>query len=223
MQNNPIILYHGSKSGIIGKIQPRSRNSCDFGCGFYMGTSVKHVSDLVCSFDDPKIYTLQLNLTGLKVLELPLGSEWCYVVAYNRGTLEHKKNTKLYKIFSQFLDGYDVIIGKIANDRIYNSLSQFYQNAMTDTALYQCLSFMDLGMQFVCKTEKACKNIKIISESKIIQAELLEMRKTKEKEIGSIVSKTEQIRVSNLRNGLFFNEIIEKYETESIRKKDGEQ
>ena len=184
-----------------------------------MGTSIDQVSELVCTFDNPKIHILKLDLTGLKVLELPLSNEWCYVVAYNRGTLEHKKNTKFYKIFSRFLDGYDVIIGKIANDRIYNSLSQFYQNAMTDTALYQCLSLMDIGMQFVCKTEKACKNIKIISESKIAQTDLIKMRKNKEKQISDIMSKTEQIRISNLRNGLFFDEIVEEYENENASKK----
>lgn len=33
-----LILYHGSKSGIKGPIAPISRDRCDFGKGFYMGT-----------------------------------------------------------------------------------------------------------------------------------------------------------------------------------------
>lgn len=34
-----VLLYHGSKSGITaGKIRPISRDKCDFGKGFYMGT-----------------------------------------------------------------------------------------------------------------------------------------------------------------------------------------
>ena len=32
------ILFHGSKSGIKGDISPLSREHCDFGKGFYMGT-----------------------------------------------------------------------------------------------------------------------------------------------------------------------------------------
>lgn len=32
------MLYHASRSGIKGKIQPSSRSRCDFGKGFYMGT-----------------------------------------------------------------------------------------------------------------------------------------------------------------------------------------
>ena len=34
-----ILLYHGSKSGIEGIIEPKSRAQCDFGKGFYMGTT----------------------------------------------------------------------------------------------------------------------------------------------------------------------------------------
>lgn len=36
--NRNVTLYHGSKSGIRGAIAPISRESCDFGKGFYMGT-----------------------------------------------------------------------------------------------------------------------------------------------------------------------------------------
>ena len=39
-KKNRIILYHGSKSGIIGAIEPKSRKQCDFGKGFYMGTGI---------------------------------------------------------------------------------------------------------------------------------------------------------------------------------------
>ena len=37
-KDETITLYHGSKSGICGKIAPKSRKHCDFGTGFYMGT-----------------------------------------------------------------------------------------------------------------------------------------------------------------------------------------
>ncbi len=36
--NESVTLYHGSKSGIRGAIAPISRERCDFGKGFYMGT-----------------------------------------------------------------------------------------------------------------------------------------------------------------------------------------
>ena len=38
MADRYIKLFHGLKSGIEGKIRPVSRELCDFGKGFYMGT-----------------------------------------------------------------------------------------------------------------------------------------------------------------------------------------
>ena len=38
LRNEIVTLYHGSKSGIGGNIAPISRDRCDFGKGFYMGT-----------------------------------------------------------------------------------------------------------------------------------------------------------------------------------------
>lgn len=46
-----IILYHGSKSGIKGRIAPISREKCDFGAGFYMGTEPAPPLTLICNFE----------------------------------------------------------------------------------------------------------------------------------------------------------------------------
>lgn len=44
-----ITLYHGSKSGIRGTIAPMSREHCDFGKGFYMGTDRTQPLTLICN------------------------------------------------------------------------------------------------------------------------------------------------------------------------------
>lgn len=54
LPNNRIILYHGSKSGIEGKIEPKSRSQCDFGKGFYMGTEPSQALTLICDYDKSK-------------------------------------------------------------------------------------------------------------------------------------------------------------------------
>ena len=64
-----IILYHGSKSGIQGAIAPISRDRCDFGKGFYMGTEKTQPLTLICNYPKAKIYTLSFNLHNLKILE----------------------------------------------------------------------------------------------------------------------------------------------------------
>ena len=61
-----LVLYHGSKKGIVGDIAPVSRKECDFGAGFYMGTGTMQPLTLVCSEATPKFYTLSLDTTDLK-------------------------------------------------------------------------------------------------------------------------------------------------------------
>ncbi|MCD8293792.1 MAG: DUF3990 domain-containing protein [Clostridia bacterium] len=43
-----VILYHGSRSGLVGDIAPISRSMCDFGQGFYMGNNPAQPLTLVC-------------------------------------------------------------------------------------------------------------------------------------------------------------------------------
>lgn len=50
IEEDRVLLYHGSKSGLVGNIAPISRAQCDFGQGFYMGT------DPIDSYVWAKIY-----------------------------------------------------------------------------------------------------------------------------------------------------------------------
>lgn len=43
-------LYHGSKDRIRRAIAPVSRERCDFGKGFYMGTDRAQPLTLICNF-----------------------------------------------------------------------------------------------------------------------------------------------------------------------------
>ena len=74
IHNNEIItLYHGSKSGIHGSIAPISRTRCDFGKGFYMGTDRTQPLTLICNYPNARLYTLSINLSDLKILNVETG------------------------------------------------------------------------------------------------------------------------------------------------------
>lgn len=60
-----LILYHGSKAGLVGDIALISRDCCDFGKGFYMGTERSQPLTLVCNYPNAKLYTLNVNLNRL--------------------------------------------------------------------------------------------------------------------------------------------------------------
>lgn len=97
MKSSEIVtLYHGSKSGIYGSIAPISRKHCDFGKRFYMGTDRTQPLTLICNYPDARLYTLSVNLSDLKILNVETGLDWALLVAYNRGKMEsikHSENT----------------------------------------------------------------------------------------------------------------------------------
>ena len=206
--DNKLVLYHGSKKGIVGDIAPISRDECDFGSGFYMGTNTLQPLTLVCNEDKPKFYTVELDMTGLKVLTVEIGMDWAMLIAYYRKEMESAKGTPIYEKYAHMADGYDVIIGYIANDRMYTELSRFFNRTLTDVALINCLSALDLGKQYVAISEKACKQIKILKEEPLSQLEpsLLKDMSAERRKEG--IALAEEIEVKYRREGKFFDEIL---------------
>lgn len=206
--DNKLILYHGSKNGIVGDIAPISRSECDFGRGFYMGTSTLQPLTLVCAEDKPKFYTMELDLSDLKVLNVEMDLDWALLIAYYRKEMESAAGTNIYEKYANFANGYDIIIGYIANDRMYTELSRFFNRTLTDTALIHCLSALDLGKQYVAITERACRQIKILKEESLSQLELAILRDMSVERRKEGISLTDEIEVKYRREGKFFDEIL---------------
>ena len=206
--DNKLILYHGSKNGIVGDIAPISRSECDFGQGFYMGTSTLQPLTLVCAEDKPKFYTVELDLTGLKVLNVEIGLEWALLIAYYRKEMESAIGTEIYEKYANFANGYDIVVGYIANDRMYTELSRFFNKTLTDTALIHCLSALNLGKQYVAITEKACKQIKVLKEESLSQLELAILRDMSVERRKEGIALADEVEVKYRREGKFFDEIL---------------
>lgn len=87
-ETNRILLYHGSKAGIEGKIEPKSRKQCDFGKGFYMGTDPGQALTLICDYEKSKFYVVSVATDTLAQIEVPADIDWAMLVAYHRGRME---------------------------------------------------------------------------------------------------------------------------------------
>ena len=205
---NKLVLYHGSKRGIIGDIAPVSRDECDFGRGFYMGTNTLQPLTLVCNEEKPRFYTVELDMTGLKVLTVDIGMDWAMLIAYYRKEMESAKGTPIYEKYAHMADGYDVIVGYIANDRMYTELSRFFNKTLTDVALINCLSALDLGKQYVAVSEKACKQITILKEEPLSGLELSLLKDMSAERRREGIALAEEIEVKYRREGKFFDEIL---------------
>ena len=203
-----LVLYHGSKKGIVGDIAPISRAECDFGAGFYMGTGTLQPLTLVCSEAAPKFYTVALDISNLKILDLEIGLDWAMLIAYNRKEMDRVLGCQIYEKYAHLTDGCDLVVGYIANDRMYTELARFFRGDISDAALLHCLSALDLGKQYVAISEKACKQIEILREESLTQLEwsVLEDMSAKRRKEG--IRLADEIVKQHRREGQFFDEII---------------
>ena len=96
LDRGKVLLYHGSKSGIKGDIEPKSRRQCDFGASFYMGTEPGQALTLICDYERSRFYIVSMDISDLEVLDIPADLEWAMTVAYHRGRMEKIKDTPFY-------------------------------------------------------------------------------------------------------------------------------
>ena len=203
-----VTLYHGSKSGIVGDIAPTSREQCDFGKGFYMGTEISQPLTLICNYPDAKLYTVKIDLSGLKILDIEVGIDWALLVAYNRGKMESVKGTSIYNRIAEMADGCDMLIGFIADDRMFVVLDRFFKGEITDEALIHSLSALKLGKQYVALTTKACRQIKIVEEKVLTNEDREKLRIESEDNRSKGIALADEICRQYRRAGRFFDEIL---------------
>ena len=204
-----VLLYHGSKSGIKGKIEPKSRSQCDFGKGFYMGTDPSQALTLICDYDKSKFYIVSVDTADLKTIEVPADIEWAMLVAYHRGRMETIKGTPLYEKYRKMSKDKDIIIGSIANDRMFYVIDNFFIGNITDAALVGSLSALQLGKQYAAVTQKGCDAIRIEAEIELSYLERMFIQKVAEANRAKGVSLANSICKNYRREGLFFDEILE--------------
>lgn len=209
IEEGRVLLYHGSKSGLVGDIAPISREKCDFGKGFYMGTTPEQPLTLICDFEESKFYVVSIDISELRATEVPADIDWAMIVAYHRGRMEKIKGTNLYAKYSSMTSDTDLAIGSIANDRMFYVIDNFFLENITDIALVSSLSALQLGKQYVALTEKACKAIKVEKEIELSFFEKKVLRKVNESNRQKGIELANEICKSHRREGKFFDEILD--------------
>lgn len=208
LEPNRVLLYHGSKSGIEGSIAPRSRKQCDFGKGFYMGTEPSQALTLICDYEKSKFYVVSIEMTELTQLNVPVDLDWAMLVAYHRGRMEKISGTPFYNKYRNMAHNKDLIIGSIANDRMFYVIDNFFIGNITDVALVNSLSALQLGKQYVAVSQKGCDAVRIEAEISLSYLERLFMKAIAEENREKGLSLANQIYKNHRREGMFFDEIL---------------
>ena len=209
IEDNRIILYHGSKSGIEGRIEPKSRDKCDFGKGFYMGTDPGQPLTLICDFPKSEFYIVSIDIKDLNLIEIPADIEWAMLVAYHRGRMDKINGTELYEKYENYLSNKDLAIGNIADDRMFYVIDNFFQELITDQALVGSLAALQLGKQYVLLTQKGCDKVKIETKVELSWLERKCLQIVSEENRNKGVNIANEICKNYRREGRFFDEILD--------------
>ena len=209
VMSDRMILFHGSKSGIEGSVAPISSSRCDFGAGFYMGTEPLQPLTLVCDYEKSRFYIVSISLNGLRQLDVSPDLEWAMLIAFNRGKMESIKGTGLYEKYRKMCRGNDVIIGSIADDRMFYVLDNFFLGNITELALTKSLSALQLGRQFATVSQMGCDAVRIEKEVPISYLEKRFLQDMSEENRAKGIAIANEICKNYRREGRFFDEILE--------------
>ena len=206
-----LTVYHGSKNGLEGPIRMvagRNRQTCDFGQGFYMGDEPTQPRTLICDGGKPTLYTLSLDLDGLKVHRFKTDADWAMFVAYNRGFLEDYRKTAYYRELKRIREKSDVIFGRIANDRIFATMRVFFEGLIGVPALVKCLSALNVGNQYCAISRKAFSQIVLVSEKRFSPRECDLFKAKSERQRKRAAAAANEICVSMRREGESFLDLV---------------
>ena len=144
-----MILYHGSYMEIAEPDLVHSRTNVDFGCGFYVTPLYEQAAKWCGKFRRRgkegiiSRYAFDESCEkNLKVLEFDSYSEeWLDFILNCR----REKDTT----------GYDLVIGGVANDKVFNTVELFFDGLIDKTEALNRLCYEKPNLQFCFLTEKA--------------------------------------------------------------------
>lgn len=153
-------LFHGCKNIINFPIDLKhSKPNNDLGAGFYLGETFNQAATYISNSKSNNIYSFILDKRNLLIETLNVSSDWMIAISYYRCWIDNYKDSKIVKKLINKLELADVIIAPIADNRMFDIISEFVRGEITDLQCLHSLSATNLGMQYVIRSEKGLKNL----------------------------------------------------------------
>lgn len=137
-------VYHGSYISVSQPKIIRGKNTKDFGPGFYCTIIREQAERWAKRYDTPiiNVYTVRMN-TDLNILEFrELTEEWLDFIINCRNGVLHD---------------YDIVIGAMANDQIYNYIADYIDGIITREQFWSLAKFKYPTHQINFCSEEALK------------------------------------------------------------------
>jgi hypothetical protein len=212
-QNN-IALYHASTVSVeqpvwnyaVGTESERN----DFGLGFYTSTDFSQPLMLLC--DKPRVVLnkYELSVDDLSVKYLKNDTEWLLTVAFHRRNFNSRANLRRIRdAYRESLLGFDVVVGAVANDRLFSTINAFIENNITDAVATACLDLMHYEPQYVLKSDKACERASFMGADIYEEDRLVAYRERVIRERALIEEQITQIKEQRFREGHLLSELLQ--------------
>ena len=139
-------VYHGSSVAVNVPEIRRGRFSKDFGEGFYCATLLEQAKRWA-SRKKPSMVSVYeyLPSEGLKVLEFTeMTDEWLDFIVKCRSGIGHD---------------YDIVIGAMANDQVFNYINDYIEGILTKEQFWVLAKFKRPTHQICFSTSKALESL----------------------------------------------------------------
>lgn len=149
------IVYHGSYCKIEEPKIIGGKYTKDFGDGFYCTILEEQAEKWARKYETPKINIYEYNENpNLKIKEFTvMTEEWLDFIINCRSGKKHE---------------FDIVIGAMADDQIYNYITDLMDGTITREAFWELSKFRHPTHQIAFCNEKALKCIKYIGVKEII-------------------------------------------------------
>lgn len=147
-------VYHGSYTVVKEPKVVKSRNTKDFGNGFYCTIIREQAERWARRYETPMVnaYTVRMD-ESLKILEFSdMTEEWLDFIIDCRHGKTHD---------------YDIVIGAMANDQIYNFIADYMDGIITREQFWVLARFKYPTHQINFCTPKAIECLEFVSSEEI--------------------------------------------------------
>lgn len=208
--DNNIILFHGAKKTFSLPIDflkySKSRN--DFGIGFYLGQTFEQAANYISYIDACNVYSFKLNLNDLKIYKFDVDTDWMIAIAYFRGWIEDYLETSFVKNVLDKIKDCDIIIAPIADNRMFDIITEFVEGNITDEQCKHALAATNLGLQYVLKTTKAVEHVSFIQEMYVCKKEKEKCIENRVSLTNNGIQKVRMARIEYKGKGKYIEEIL---------------
>lgn len=207
--NNKKILFHGAKNEIIGSIDLlHSKSSNDFGVGFYLGETFEQASTYIANSNSHRVYAYSINLDNLKICEFHVNTEWMLAIAYYRGWIDQYKDHKLVRSIISKVENSDVIVAPIADNRMFDLISEFVDGVITNEQCEHALAATNLGNQYVLRTKNALDKLSKLRECYLSNNEKTEYSNVKFENNNISLNKLKISKIEYRGKGQYIDELL---------------